>query len=155
MTETGPHRPVFSPGDRWGLGVGVAACPMQLNHLPGLTGSIRCYLSSPPSLFPMLRTLFWSHCPYQKCVKGRQTVISLPSLLGPPLPLRFLPIFIRSTDPQLLKDKRLPPHIHESCSQLSVCEGSFSDGPSSSSHDSHIQMGTAPVCCPRLFPGWT
>lgn len=149
MTETGPHRPMFSPGDRWGLGVGVAACPMQFSHLPGLTGSIRC------SWFPMLRTLFRSHCPYQKRVKGRQTAISLPSLLGPPLPHRFLPIFIRSTDPQPLKDKGLPPHIHESCSQLSVCEGSFSDGPSSSSRDSHIQMGTAPVCCPRPFPGWT
>jgi hypothetical protein len=72
---------------------------MQPSHLllSGLTG-----IHQVPFIVTTLlvRTLFWSPCVYQKHVKERQTMISLPFLLGPPSLHRFLPIFIRSRDPK-------------------------------------------------------
>lgn len=78
------HRPVFPAGDRWGLEP-VHPLSFAYQSSPGSLGSISCWLPSPSSWFSHGKDVFpGAPASIKKHIHERQTMTSLPSLLGPP-----------------------------------------------------------------------
>lgn len=83
------HRPVFPAGDRWGLEpVRLLSFAYQSSPTfctPGSLGSISCWLPSSSSWFSHGKDVFpGAPASIKKHIHERQTMTSLPSLLGPP-----------------------------------------------------------------------